>query len=318
MSAANASAPLDPDAAVEQLAAAQFGVMSVEQVTALGITTSQIRARVDRRSWRRVAPRVLGFPGHADSLRRSCWIALLHAGDGSMLSHSTAGLLHGMRPLERGPIDVMVPRGHSRGLPGTRRHRPRNLGAARCQQVDGLPVTDPARTVVDLAATLRPGRLADVVEHCEVERICTLAAVGAELARLRHRGVPGVVRLETVLDELGTGEEVPRSELERIGDRVRRLAGLPEPEHEHPLPSARGRPGFVDRAWPGALLLVEYDGRRWHTRRSQIDRDHRRDLEASALGWHPLRLTWEQLSGDPESTAELWRATYLARLALVG
>ncbi len=92
MGPTNPFEPADPDTAVEQLAATQFGVMSVEQVTALGMTPSQIRARVDRRSWQRLAPGVLGFPGHADSLRRGCWIALLHAGDGSMLSHSTAGL----------------------------------------------------------------------------------------------------------------------------------------------------------------------------------------------------------------------------------
>ena len=73
----------------------------------------------------------------------------------------------------------------------------------------------------------------------------------------------------------------------------------------------------MDRAWAEAMLIVEYDGRRWHTRRAEIDRDHRRDLEASALGWHPLRLTWEQLASDPVGTAELWMATYERRLALV-
>jgi hypothetical protein len=155
-----------------------------------------------------------------------------------------------------------------------------------------------------------------VVQHAHVERICPIVAVGAELAGSRRRGLPGVRRLESVLDDLGPGDGVPRSELERVGDQVRRLAGLPEPVHEHPLPSARGREGFVDRAWPEAKFLTEFDGRRWHTRRAQMHLDHQRDLEASALGWHPLRLCWEQLSGDPDGTAGLWRATYERRLEM--
>lgn len=281
------------------------------------MTGAQIRTRLDRRSWRRVAPGVIGFAGHPDSFRRRCWIALLHAGDGALLSHGTAALLHRMRPIESGPIELIVPRGRSRGLADTRRHRPREAVRAQVARVGGLPVTVPVRTVLDLSGQLLVPRLVEVVEHCEVERICPLVDVGAELARVRRRGLPGVRRLETVLDRLGPGTALPHSELERLGDRVRRTAGLPEPRHEHPLPSARGRTGFVDRAWAEAMLIVEYDGRRWHTRRAEIDRDHRRDLEASALGWHPLRLTWEQLASNPVGTAELWMATYERRLALV-
>ena len=280
----------DIDAAVEQLAAAQFGVVSRAQVLELGMTAAQIRTRVARRSWLRLAPGVLGFPGHADSLRRRCWIAQLHAGEEAVLSHRTAALLHRMQPVERGPVELIVPRGHSRGLADTRRHRPREFDPSQVSRIDGLPVTTPVRTLLDISGQLLVPRLAEVVEHCEVEGICPLVAVGAELSRVRRRGLPGVRRLETVLDRLGPGEGLPHSELERLGDGVRHLAGLPEPVHEHPLPSAHGRTGFVDRAWLEAMLIVEYDGRRWHTRRAEIDRDHQRDLEASALGWHPESL----------------------------
>lgn len=307
----------DPDRAIEHLASAQCGVVARSQVIEHGMSVGQLRARVRQQRLRPVAPGVLSFPGHTDSFRRRCWIAVLHAGEAVALSHSTAGRLHRMAPMLVRPVELIVGRGHSRGLPDTLRHRPRGLPLARVERIDGLPVTPPARTIVDLAAQLRPGRLGEVIQHAEVEGICTVATVGAELARVRRRGVPGVRRLESVLDDLGPGDEVPRSELERVGDQVRRRAGLPDPIHEHPLPSASGRPGFVDRAWPEAMFITEYDGRRWHTRRSQMRLDHQRDLEAAALGWHALRLCWEQLSGDPDGTAELWRATYEHRRALL-
>jgi hypothetical protein len=311
------AALIDAEAAVEDLATRQHGVVSRVQALGLGMAAPQIRSRLDRRAWRRVAPGVLGFPGHPDSFERSCWIAQLHAGDDAALSHGTAGLLQRLWPIEKGQIELIVPRGHSRPLVGTRRHRPRSLDPSQVHELEGLRMTTPLRTVLDLSGQLMVPRLVEVVQHCEVEGICPLVSIGAELARVRRRGLPGVQQLETVLDLVGPGPGLPRSELERRGDEVRARAGLPEPQHEHPLPSARGRLGFVDRAWLEAKLIVEYDGRRWHTRRAEIDRDHRRDLEASALGWQPLRMTWEQLTDDPEGTAELWRATYEHRLALL-
>jgi hypothetical protein len=307
----------DAARAVEQIASRQCGIISRSQALTAGLTAVQVRSRVDRGTWLRVAPGVLGFPGHRDSLDRRCWVALLHAGADAVLSHGSAGRLQGMWPIDDGPVELIVPRGHTRPLVGTRRHRPRVLEVRHVHQVHGLAMTTPARTIVDLSARVRGHRLAEIVEHCEVEGICKLLTVGAELGRTRRRGVPGVARLEAVLDHLGDGEPVPHSELERIGDAVRRRAGLPEPMHEHPLPSARGRRGFVDRAFVDARLLVEYDGRRWHTRRSQMAKDHQRDLEVSALGWHPLRLTWEQLVDDPSGTAELWAATHAHRIELL-
>ncbi len=303
---------------MERIAARQLGVFSRGQALSAGITSGQLRHRVERGAWRRLAPGVFGFPGHTDSHRRRCWVALLHAGDDACLSHGTAGLLLGMAPIEGEPVDVTVARGRSRALEGTRRHRPRQWDPARVRYVDGLPVTDPARTIVDLASELRGPRLERLVEHAEVERICPVVAVGAELGHVRRRGVPGVRRLESVLDQLGPGDALPRSELERLGDQVRRLAGLPEPVHEHPLPSVSGQVGFVDRAWREAMLIVEFDGRRWHTRRHQVHKDAQRDLEAAALGWHTQRLIWEMLRHDPEGTAELLAATYARRCALLG
>lgn len=306
------------DEIIEAIAARQHGVVSRTQVLAAGLTPSQLRHRLDRREWRRVAPGVVGFPGHPDTHRRRCWIAVLHAGPDACCSHGTAGLLLGMQPLHGQPVELTVGRARGRPLPGTRRHRPRSGLPDRLVRVDGLPVTGPARTLVDLAGQLLVPRLERVVEDAEVTGRCSVGAVGAELARTRRRGRPGVRRLEVVLDRLGPGDGVPRSELERLGDDVRRLAGLPAPHHEHPLPSASGRIGFVDRAWEDALLITELDGRRWHTRRAQLALDHQRDLQAAALGWQTLRLCWEQLRHEPRRTAELWRATYDRRIAQLG
>ena len=305
------------DQCIEAVASAQFGVFSRAQAVGAGMTTAEIRRRVDRGAWRRVAPGVYSFPGFAKSHRRSCWIAVLHAGPGSLLSHGAAGLLQKLEPIEFEPVELIVARGNTRPLPGTVRHRPRSGAPPSTESIDGLVVTSVERTIVDLASQMLLPRLTTLVEHAHLEGICPITAVAVELGGVRRQGVRGVGRLETALDRLGPGSSMPHSELERLGDEVRRLAGLPEPVHEHPLPSANGRPGFVDRAWPEAMLIVEYDGRRWHTRRAQFALDRQRDLEVSALGWLPLRLMWEQFRHDRSSTASLWEATYERRLELV-
>jgi hypothetical protein len=132
---------VDADPRLEQLAAVQHGVVSRAQALEVGMSPAQLRARVQRQRLRWVAPGVLGFPGHADSHLRRCWVAVLHAGDLVALSHRTAALLHGMAPIEGEPVELIVERGRSRGLPGTTRHRPRGFDLSEVVRVDGLPVT---------------------------------------------------------------------------------------------------------------------------------------------------------------------------------
>ncbi len=301
------------DLELEQLAGDQFGVFSRAQAVAAAMTVAAMRHRIERGEWRRVAPGVFAFPGHSDSHRRRCWIAILHAGAGAVLSHGAAALLHGLHPVEGDPVELIVPRSRTQVLPGTVLHRPWRP-VAHPGSIGGLPVTAPARTIVDLAARLSPARLTYMVEHADLDGVCSVRAVGAELAAARQPGRPGVRNMERVLDRLSAGTDLPRSELEAMGDALIERAGLPAPTHEYPLPSTTGRVGFVDRAWSEARLIVEFDGRRWHTRRHQMHADRQRDLEAAALGWMTQRLVWEMVRNDPDDTARSLAAVYADRV----
>lgn len=264
-----------------------------------------------------VAPGVLGFPGRPGGHEHSLWCAHLNAGADSVVSHGAAAVLLGLHPIAGRPVELTVARDQTRSLPGTVRHRPRTpVDPAHIVRVRGLPTTDPARTILDLAAQVSVTRLRRIVEHAEVERVCPVGLVGARLSQRRGMGRPGTARLARVLDELDPGEGVPRSELEALLAPVLAAAGLPPALHEYPLPTTSDLRGFVDRAWPQVRLIIEADGRRWHTRRADFARDAQRDLEAGALGWHTQRVTWEMLRFDPEGTAALIRATYGERVRL--
>lgn len=305
------------DARLHPLAARQHGVFARAQAIDVGATRNLVRSRVDQGRWEVVAPGVLAVPGHAPTFRRSLWVAVLNGGPGSAVSHEPAGLVHQVEGVPRtGPV-VTVPRPRSHPWPGARWHRLEDHVDGDVELLDGLPVTSLVRTVVDLAAVVGQQRLDHIVEGLVVDGRTTVAAIGDRLQRIRRRGKPGVTRLATTLDRLGPGDDLPRSELERLLDVVIDLAGISRPVHEHPLPSVRGLVGFADRYFPQAMLVVEADGRRWHSRRAQMARDRERDIAFARHGIHVIRLTWEHLTNDPAQAADDLAVIHAERVRLL-
>ncbi len=300
-----------------RLSARQHGTFSLAQVRRLGATDATVNQRLASGRWTRLLPRVYGLAGHRDSWHRSLWAAHLNAGDDSVLATHTAARIHGAEEAFAGRVELLVRGARGKAPPGVTWRRTVDLVDDDIVVLDGLPpLTSPARTAVDMAALLGTARLRRLVESGVVEHRFTLVEVGAILGRIRRSGKPGVRRMCDVLDDLGPGERMARSELERVGDRLIDLAGLPAPVHEHPLPNERGRVGFVDRCWPRAKWIVEFDGRSWHDRRQQRLADADRRLEAAALGYETSQILWEHAHGDPERTVELLRSIHRSRMEL--
>ncbi len=307
---------MDEDA-LRRLSATQHGTFSLAQLRALGTTDSTINQRLSSGRWTRELPRVYGLAGHRESWHRSLWAAYLNAGDDAVLATNTAGRIQGAEEAYAGRVELLVRGARGKPPPGIVWRRTVDLADDDIVTIEGLPpMTSPARTAVDMAALLSVTRLRRFVESGVVERRFTLAEVGAVLGRIRRSGKPGVRRMSDVLDDLGPGERMARSELERMGDRLIDLAGLPAPIHEHPLPNERGRAGFVDRFWPRAKWIVEFDGRSWHDRRQQRLADADRRLEAEALGYQTSQILWEHAVGDADRTVELLRSIHRSRLEL--
>lgn len=308
---------MDPKS-FNELSSRQRGVFARSQVESLGATDAAIRHELGVGRWREELPSVYGLAGHHDGWRRRLWIAHLHAGDGTAIGMDSAGRIHGYPQAWRGTLDVVVASMQSRPPVGVRWFRRADLLPKDIVDLEGLPpLTSPARTVVDLAGRTHVATLRLMVEHGLVERHYRTVDLAVLLDRVRRSGKNGVRRLAQVLDDLGPGEGVSRSELERLGDSVITASGLPSPEREHPLPSARGRKGFVDRCWPEAKLIVELDGRKWHHRFQQALADADRRLEAQALGWQTSALLWEHCDSDADRTAEVLRTIYDERARLL-
>lgn len=305
------------DVVAARLASSQHGLLTREQATALGFTRDMLRRRLGSGLWTREHPGVYVMAGVPESRLRSIWSAKLHAGTTAAVSLHTAGRLHGFEEaVELDEIDLNVAILRRHPPDGVRWHRQVDMRPEDVVLVEGLPVTSIPRTAMDLAGDPRVHivRLRRFVESAIVHRRFEPADFGVVLSRVRRSGKRGVKAMERVLDDVGPGADLPHSELERLLDDVISGSGLPHPVHEHPLPGSRDRAGFVDRCWPEVRLIVEADGRRWHTRRAQIYLDNDRRLDAQTVGFQTASFLWEHLHSDREESIRRLRLIHEQRV----
>ena len=259
---------------------------------------------------------MFGSPGAVDSYLRRLWIARLAVGLVAIVSHEAAAALHRLTGFPEGPLVLTVPHSGFHRIPGTTVHQISDLTLDSCVQIEGLWVTSVARTLTDLVAVCRIGRLAAALDDAVVsQRLTTFGAVGNEVAAIARRGKPKLGLLIRLLDERGPGKETPQSKLEQALFGLIDRFHLPEPQRQFAHPGRDLTNGCVDAAYVDARLIVEADGRRWHTRIKDLARDHHRDAEATRAGWDTLRLLYEAIVDEPEWTAQLITDTLATRRA---
>jgi very-short-patch-repair endonuclease len=208
------------------------------------------------------------------------------------LSHHSAAALWGLQPDAGGAVDITIGRSGSHSRPGLRVHRTRSLDAKDIRLRHGIPTTSPARTLVDLAATVTQRELQRAVDEAEVRRLARREELLASVERAGS-GRRGSAVLTQVLRREG-GPALTRSEAE---DRLLGLiaaARLPRPEV-----NVRVRGHEVDLLWRDSRLIVEVDGYAFHSTRTAFERDRTRDADLQAGGLRVLRVTWRQIADQP-------------------
>jgi very-short-patch-repair endonuclease len=233
-------------------------------------------------------------------------------GERSHLSHESAAELHRIEGLVRGRVVVTVDHPDHIRFEGATFHQLTDVNANHLTSIGGFPVTTPTRTIVDLAAVTGHVRLQSAVEDAVVRRLTTFGQLDRVLREVRRKGKPGVRKLVTVLDRLD-GEPPAESVLEELLFRAAERARV-RVVRQHPLPSSHPRHGVVDGAVIESRLLLEADGRSWHSREREMARDRQRDREAARAGWQTLRFVHDDLVHDLHGCADDIRETHTRRL----
>lgn len=289
---------LRPDPALATIAARQLGLVTAADLAAAGLTRGAVARRIASGRLRLLHRGVFVVgPLLVPNARELA--AVLSCGSTAVLSHHSAAALWGIRPGTEGDVDVTVAR-QLRARHGIRIHRVRAFEPQDVTSRHGIPVTTPARTLLDLAGGLNRHGLARAVEEAQVHRLVSHAGLQALLAR--SRGRRGAATLRAVL-QAGHEPAFTRSEAEAMLLALIRKARLPTPEVNVQIGGYE-----VDFLWRTRRLVVEVDGFAYHSTRAAFERDRRKDADLQALGLRTTRLTYRQIAREPEAT--------IARLAM--
>jgi predicted transcriptional regulator of viral defense system len=298
-------AKLQVDRTIAALAARQHGLVTRAQLLRLGLGRRAIGHRLACGRLH-VVHRGVYAVGHPVLSRAATWLAAVLAVGDAVLSHRSAAALWGIRMTARSRVEVSVTR-PSRSRPRIHVHAAR-LTADETTVADAIPVTTPARTLLDLAALLPPSRLERAVNEAEVLRLADATSLASLVARYPHR--PGVPAIRRILEAGGIGAAITRSELEDRFLAFLDRAGLPPPELNVrlELPS-----GWIeaDCVWREQRVVVELDGYAAHGTRVAFERDRARDRMLQAAGWSAVRVTWRHIHHEAATLESELRALLL-------
>jgi very-short-patch-repair endonuclease len=195
------------------------------------------------------------------------------------------------------PVEIAVFRG--RPSPGAR-CLTRALAPGELDEVEGLPVTSVARTLMDLGQVVSASVLERALESALRKDYVTMARLrGALDAAPRLRGTSC---LRSLLASRPAGLPPTESDAETLFVQLARGIGLPAPQRQYVVQTPEGR-FRVDFAWPALRVAIEIDGAQTHASASALDRDLRRQnrivLALGSAGWILLRFSWLSLVSEP-------------------
>jgi hypothetical protein len=287
---------VDPAASVnERIAAigeAQRARVSRSQLRDAGLSYSAI----DRRA--RAGHLICVHPGvyAIGSLAAIAWAdetaALLRCGAHAALTDHSSMTLWEIRDGRARPIHVTyLGRRHGAEPDGVQIHRSASLTPHQITVHKGLPVTTPARALLDAAATHTDADVARWATTALHKRLTTVDAI--RRTRDRSGGHPGAATLTRAMQGLnGSGPLEPGGETELAA--LLAQTSLPQPianTHMH---------GYqCDFYWPQARLNVEADSKRFHGTPAQRERDRKRDAKLAKAGIRVIRFWYSEISQQP-------------------
>jgi Protein of unknown function (DUF559)/Transcriptional regulator, AbiEi antitoxin len=291
-----------PDVLVAARAAKAWGVLSIAELRACGLNDRAVLVRV-RNGRLHPVHRGIYAVGHVSLPLEGRLLAAVKAcGPGAVLSHYSAAALWGFVDWDDRFPEVTVVGTSTRTHRGVRVHRTSQLERRDTFLRQGIPVTSPAWTLMDIASRLDYRRLRRAARQAQSLRRVSIPQLVEILGRLGGRR--GSSKLARVV---ATGPAPTRSELEdAVLDLILR-GGVAHPQVNEAL-RLSGRRVVPDFRWPEQHLVVEADGAAWHDNQLAREDDAERQALLEAHGERVLRVTWDQAIARPGQTLSRIRA----------
>lgn len=291
----------DPE--IARVATIQRGAVNVRQLHAAGLSKDVISDRKLSKRLHEVFHTVY-LVGHAELAPlalETC--GLLAVGDDAVLSHRSASGAWGFLPALK-EVHVTVPERRARSRDGLAVHTTPRLDSRDRRIHQGLPMTAPARTLVDLARSLEAYELERALAEAIALRLVRSSEVTAAMARATDRR--GLKRLGEVLEG---GPKLTKSEMERRLVALLRSSSLPLFDHTN----FDLGPWNADVVWLAARIVVELDTYTFHSSPKAFQRDRRKTIALEAQGWKVIRFTAYDLEREPHFVIATLAAAFADR-----
>jgi very-short-patch-repair endonuclease len=256
---------------------------------AVGLSRNGIARRAKRGALHRQYLGVYSV-GHAALSRDGEMLAaVLAAGDCAALGHDSVAELFELMRGRSPELHVVVPK--RRTVPGVRVHRA-TLHPLDVVVYRGIPVTNVARTLVDLSETWSADELTYAIGEAAFHNRFSLEATRRAMGRAngRHR----LHVLEEAIAEYLDGSKGSKSRKESAFLKLLKVAGIAKPRVNVVIEGEE-----VDAHWPDRRLIVEVDGA-GHRRPNVKRNDARRDRLLAAAGWRVLHIDADAVLLEPD------------------
>lgn len=281
------------------------GVFNRAQAFEAGLTRGDVTAGLEDGRWVRFMGNYI-LTGSPESDRAVLRAALLRAGPRAKASATSALAAYGLNLrlkggmcLGEGIAYVSVPANRHIDL-GSRVHVIReSCVVEEAHWIEGIPLVVRDRAVVDALRFLPDLEGKEVLYRTLQAGWISPDTLSRWVDKLH--GKAGNVRLRQHWQDSLAGSH---AESEARAARLLRCAGVSGWEPNAAVHDADGLVGYADFLFRDAWLVVEVDGRAWHSDAAQFQRDRSRQNRLVNAGYRVLRFTWEDLISRPEAVVE--------------
>jgi hypothetical protein len=195
-------------------------------------------------------------------------------------------------------------------------HRSTDLAPEDVVEVDGVPATSVARTLVDVGIPWGEGMAARCLDEAERRKLATAKDVARVLHRVARKGRNGVGPMRRVLAVRLGWTDITESQLEDEFLRIMVVAGVDLPEPQVHIVRRGGRNiARVDFLYRDSDLVIALDGERFHTDQMAFRRDRRQHNDLTLESKRVLRFTaWDVFAAPDYVVATVAEALRSSRM----
>jgi very-short-patch-repair endonuclease len=285
--------------AIDSLASAQHGLLTVRQARSLGLSDEAIKYRLGR-EWKPIHAGIYLVAPFPLSPNARLLAAVMRAGPRAAASHRAAAWQLGLEGFAKRPFLEMFARSDLRPSNGIVNHRTNDLPGSDIVRVGPIPVTNATRTLIDLGSVVDEEAVEIALESALSLRLTSIPRLQFRLATLGKKGRRGTAVIRKIVARHNHESAAAQSWLEGKFLRVAREGRLPAPARQFLVRTSAGRVRYIDFAYPHRKLGIEVGGLGAHTGPVAEQRDSTRHNELIACGWRLLYFSYGDVVHRPD------------------